>query len=89
MRNRLIPSGFRLPASGLLLFALTACASLGRHLFDTPTVELKDIHMKAIGLQGGSMDIILSVDNPNEAPASAYGPSVPRCRSACSCHPAP
>ena len=35
-------------------------------MFATPTVELRDIRMKAIGLQGGSMDIILSVDNPND-----------------------
>ena len=35
-------------------------------MFATPTVELKDIRMKAIGFQGGSMEIILSVNNPNE-----------------------
>jgi LEA14-like dessication related protein len=50
----------------LLAFALSACASLGRSVFATPTVELKDIRMKAIGLQGGSMDIILEVNNPND-----------------------
>jgi LEA14-like dessication related protein len=59
-------SAFGLRTSVLLLFAVTACASLGRHMFATPTVELKDVRMKAIGLQGGSMDIILSVDNPND-----------------------
>ena len=59
-------SVFRLRSSVLLLFALSGCASLGHHLFATPTVELKDIRMKAIGLQGGSMDVILSVDNPND-----------------------
>jgi LEA14-like dessication related protein len=50
----------------LFAFALSACASLGRSVFATPTVELKDIRMKAIGLQGGSMDIILEVNNPND-----------------------
>ena len=35
-------------------------------MFATPTVELKDIRMKAIGMQGGSMDIILNVTNPND-----------------------
>ncbi len=46
--------------------ALTACASLARSVFATPTVELKDIRMKAIGIQGGAMDIILEVNNPND-----------------------
>ncbi len=35
-------------------------------MFATPTVELKDVRMKAIGFQGGSMDIILDVMNPND-----------------------
>ena len=50
------------------LFAITlsACATLGRSVFATPTVELKDVRMKAIGFQGGSMDLILNVTNPND-----------------------
>ena len=56
-------SGFWLPASVLLL---SACATMGRSTFATPVVELKDVRMKAIGLQGGSMDIILDVMNPND-----------------------
>src|ERR1019366_2314985 len=54
---------FHLTSSILLL---AACASLGKSVFATPTVELRDIRMKAIGLQGGSMDIILDVMNPND-----------------------
>ncbi|MGH7656277.1 MAG: LEA type 2 family protein [Gemmatimonadaceae bacterium] len=52
----------------VVLFALTlgACATLARSSFATPTVELKDVRMKAIGFQGGSMDIILNVTNPND-----------------------
>jgi LEA14-like dessication related protein len=48
------------------LVATAACASLARSMFATPTVTLKDIRMKAIGIQGGSMDIILDVTNPND-----------------------
>ena len=61
--SRRVRSGFRLPAYVLLL---ASCASLGRSAFATPTVELRDIRMKAIGMQGGSMDIILDVMNPND-----------------------
>ncbi len=50
----------------LLVFALTGCASLGRSVFATPIVELKDVRLKGIGFQGGSMDIILEVMNPND-----------------------
>lgn len=50
----------------LVALSVAACASLGRSVFATPTVELKDIRMKAIGMQGGSMDIILNVTNPND-----------------------
>ncbi len=51
----------------VLLAALaTGCASLGRAVFATPTVQLKDVRVKAIGIQGGSMDLILTVTNPNE-----------------------
>jgi LEA14-like dessication related protein len=48
------------------LIAAAACASLARAVFATPTVTLKDVRMKAIGFQGGSMDIILDVTNPND-----------------------
>ena len=58
--------GLRSSVFGLALFASSACASLGRSVFATPIVELKDIRMKAIGFQGGSMDIILEVTNPND-----------------------
>ena len=54
-----------LPVLGLSLI-LSACATLARSAIATPTVELKDVRMKAIGFQGGSMDIILNVNNQND-----------------------
>ena len=50
------------------LFALSAlgCASLARRAFDTPIVTLKDVQVKAIGLTGGAVDLVLEVNNPNE-----------------------
>ena len=57
------------PLPSVIVFALVltaACASLGRSVFATPMVELKDVRMKGIGLQGGSLDIILEVFNPND-----------------------
>jgi LEA14-like dessication related protein len=50
----------------IVALAVSACATMGRSMFATPVVELKDVKMKAIGFQGGSMDIILDVTNPND-----------------------
>ena len=58
--------GLRSSVLGLTLVLATACATLGRAMFATPVVELKDIKMKSIGFQGGSMELILNVDNPND-----------------------
>jgi LEA14-like dessication related protein len=49
-----------------LLLGTSACASLGRQAFRTPTVELKDVRIRGIGLDGGALDLVLDVNNPNE-----------------------
>ena len=43
-----------------------ACASLAKQAFVTPVVTLKDVQVKAIGLTGGAVDLVLEVNNPNE-----------------------
>jgi len=50
----------------LTVILLSACASLGKSVFATPTVELKDLKVRSIGLQGGSVDVIVTVDNLND-----------------------
>ena len=45
--------------------ALSACASLGKAGFAEPTVNLRDVNVTALGLSGGSVDVVLSVYNPN------------------------
>ena len=47
------------------LGSLSACAGFLRTEFGTPIVELKDVRLKGIGIQGGSMDLVLDVYNPN------------------------
>lgn len=44
---------------------VSACAGFLRTEFGTPVVELKDVRLKGIGIQGGSMDLVLDVYNPN------------------------
>jgi LEA14-like dessication related protein len=56
----------RLLPAIILLAALTGCASLARSTFAAPKVVLKDVRLKGVGLSGGSLDVILEVDNPND-----------------------
>lgn len=58
-------------ARAVLLLSLAgagagACASLARSSFQNPTVELKNVVVKGIGLNGGSLDVILDVHNLND-----------------------
>jgi LEA14-like dessication related protein len=61
-----IPSTFRHAAPAALSAALLAgCATLGRQVFEQPVVTFKDVSVRGIGLQGGSLDVLLNVYNPN------------------------
>lgn len=44
---------------------LGACSVLGRQAFKQPEVKLRDVKVRGIGLNGGSLDVLLSVYNPN------------------------
>lgn len=51
--------------AGAVLFATAGCASLGRAVFREPTVNVRQIVVRGLGLTGGSLDVMLSVYNPN------------------------
>ena len=38
---------------------------LGKAAFEQPVVKLKDVRVRGVGLTGGSLDVLLSVYNPN------------------------
>lgn len=48
-----------------LAFMASGCASLGRAAFKEPVVTLKEFVVTGLGLTGGSVDVVLSVYNPN------------------------
>jgi LEA14-like dessication related protein len=53
-------------ALGMLGVSLVAgCATLGRATFAEPTVKLQDVRVVGLGIDGGNLDIVLSVYNPN------------------------
>ena len=62
-------SGSRARALALVVVALTVlaagCASLGRAVFKEPVVNFKEVRLNGLGISGGSLDIVLSVYNPN------------------------
>jgi LEA14-like dessication related protein len=57
---------FRRPLVVVLALLSVGCVPLGRQAFRNPTVELRDIRVRALGLEGGSLDLVLDVYNPND-----------------------
>ncbi len=49
----------------MLVVSAAGCAGILRQQFGTPVVELRDVRVKGIGMQGGSLDLVLDVYNPN------------------------
>jgi LEA14-like dessication related protein len=45
--------------------AAGGCSTLGRAAFKQPVVTLKNVELRGLGLTGGSLDVRLSVQNPN------------------------
>jgi len=48
-----------------LVIASASCAGLGKGGFKDPVVTFKNVRVGGIGLTGGTLDVILSVYNPN------------------------
>jgi len=48
-----------------LVSAGVGCSALGRASFQNPIVHLRNVQVRGIGLNGGSLDVLLSVYNPN------------------------
>src|SRR4029079_8485689 len=45
--------------------ALAGCASLGMGSFKEPLVHFNDAKIRGLGLSGGSVEVVLSIYNPN------------------------
>ena len=57
--------GKRMIAAAAAVFAVSACATLGRGVFQEPIVNFRNVSIRGLGLTGGTMDVYLSVYNPN------------------------
>ena len=49
----------------LLVVAAMACASVGRAVFREPVVTYRDAVITGLGISGGSLEVVLSIYNPN------------------------
>ena len=52
-------------AASAAMVAGAGCSALGRAAFKQPVVQLRDVRVRGVGLTGGSLDVLLSVYNPN------------------------
>jgi LEA14-like dessication related protein len=48
------------------VLAAAGCAALGKAAFKEPVVTLQDVKVTGVGFNGGSLDVVLNVDNPND-----------------------
>src|SRR5206468_11306676 len=46
--------------------AVAGCSALGKQAFQQPVVSLQDVKVTGVGLNGGSLDVVLNVENPND-----------------------
>ncbi|HEX5435531.1 MAG TPA: LEA type 2 family protein [Gemmatimonadaceae bacterium] len=51
---------------GVMIVTVAAsCSVLGRNAFTEPLVSLRNVQVNGIGLNGGSLEVLLNVYNPN------------------------
>ena len=59
MRNR------KFMLVGLAMAGAAGCATLGRATFKEPIVHFQEAKITGVGITGGSLEVLLSVYNPN------------------------
>ena len=45
---------------------IAGCSALGKQALKDPVVTLADVKVTGVGLNGGSLDVVLNVQNPND-----------------------
>ncbi len=48
-----------------LALVLSGCASVGPENFLQPKIELSRVTLTSVGLRGGTLELLLTIDNPN------------------------
>lgn len=48
-----------------VILTTAGCQTLGRAIFEEPVVHFRDLRVRGLGVTGGSLDVELSIYNPN------------------------
>ena len=48
--------------------ALSSCSRIAEHAFAQPTIGVRSVKLKSVGLSGGSIELALAIANPNPYP---------------------
>ena len=59
MSRRLLP---------LILLALAACSAIAERAFSRPTIAVRGVKVRSVGITGGSIEVALHISNPNPYP---------------------
>jgi LEA14-like dessication related protein len=57
----------RIPAL-VILAALAACSAIAERAFTRPTIVVKGVKVRSVGLTGGALEVSLQIANPNPYP---------------------
>ena len=52
----------------LTTLTLTACSGIAERAFTTPTIAVRGVKLRSVGLTGGSIEVSLAIVNPNPYP---------------------
>lgn len=58
-RRRLLP---------VALLALAACSAIAERAFSRPTIAVRGVKVRSVGITGGSIEVALHISNPNPYP---------------------
>ena len=58
----------RLPLALAASITLSACSKIAERAFTQPVISVRGVKLKSVGLTGGSIEVVLSIVNPNPYP---------------------
>ena len=58
----------RLRLLPLALLALAACSAIAERAFSRPTIAVRGVKVRSVGITGGSIEVALHISNPNPYP---------------------
>jgi LEA14-like dessication related protein len=67
-----IPRSFAFTLSIVAILALAGCSNIAERAFTNPTIAVRGVKVRSVGLTGGSIEVTLAVANPNPYPLPVH-----------------